>query len=813
MCAYAALGFVVHETERCPYDAIMAHRASRSLVLLCLLVPAAGAFAACDDGATGSGAGDPGGTTGSGAATGAGGEGTGAGFTGSGGSGTGGTSQTLEVEPAAPQTLTVPIGSQAPTISYTATANGQPANAGWQVSQGNIGTVAPGPSSTTTFTPTGTTGGAVKVVAGFAQQTVERDVFVQLVGEQNGYDPNNPLIQGQIADSIADLTAGGGVGGVGGEGLGPGVTDPGLLSALDTPAGDGQAQSLRFVYPYDKTVWPRGLLAPNLMWRWSMGDADAIKIELTTTTGSFSWKGTFARPTILSITGKPFIRHPIPQDIWKMATNTAGGTDQLTVRLTVAKDGQAYGPVSETWTIAPSRLSGTIYYNSYGTNLAKNYPGAVGGDGMFGGAVLSIRGGDTGPALVAGGNGGTDQCRVCHSVSADGSRMVTQRGDSSYVSAGYDLSPMGATEFSLANGAEFPGLSADGSMMLAPNGTLYPLPDSSVALPATGLTSVSTSLVTPAFSPNTNRVVFSALMSGVVTNPKQKLVVMGFDPATYTFSNPVEVVDYTGQPAETRPGWGAFFPNNEAVVFHTQLAAGVDGNNLADLRTRKGAKAELTWVSATDPSTVTPLNWLNGKDDQSVSYLPSAETPISLSCTGDGAQVGNIDAAHTDDVHYNYEPTVNPVASGGYAWVVFTSRRMYGSVADIPPFCSDPRGVDLIQNITPKKLWVAAIDITGQPGTDPSHPAFYLPGQELLAGNSRGFWALDPCKMDGEGCEAGDECCNGYCQPDGDGDLVCSNMPPNGDCSQPQEICTTGADCCDATNLCINGFCTVQPPQ
>ncbi|MBL9026719.1 MAG: hypothetical protein JNL21_31255, partial [Myxococcales bacterium] len=69
------------------------------------------------------------------------------------------------------------------------------------------------------------------------------------------------------------------------------------------------------------------------------------------------------------------------------------------------------------------------------------------------------------------------------------------------------------------------------------------------------------------------------------------------------------------------------------------------------------------------------------------------------------------------------------------------------------------------------------------------------------------------CKMDGEGCEAGDECCNGYCQPDGDGDLVCSNMPPNGDCSQPQEICTTGADCCDATNLCINGFCTVQPPQ
>jgi hypothetical protein len=641
---------------------------------------------------------------------------------------------------------------------------------------------------------------------------VQRDVFVQLVGSQNGFDPNNPLLQGQIADSVSELTAGGGIGGVGGEGLGAAV-DPTLLAVLDAPAGDGQAENLRFIYPYDGTVWPRGMLAPNLMWRWSFGDADAIKIELTTTTSSFSWTGTFAPPAILTQTGAPFIRHPVPQDIWKAATDTAGGTDQLTVSLTVAKDGQAYGPITQTWTIAPARLSGTIYYNSYGTNLAKNYTGAVGGDGTFGGAVLSIRGGDTGPGLAAGGNGDASQCRVCHSVSADGSRMVTQRGDSSYLSSGYDLSPMGATEFALANGAEFPAISANGSMMLGPNGTLYPLPDSSIPLPATGLAAVSTDIGTPAFSPDMQRVAFNLLTSGTLSGPTQKLVVMSFDPATYVFSNPIAVVDYTGQPAEMRPGWAAFFPDGQSVVFHTQLAAGVDGNGLRDLRTRKGAKAELTWVSASDPSTITPLNWLNGKDDNGNVYLPSLEAPISMTCTGDGAQVGSIDPAHQDDVHANYEPTVNPVASGGYAWVVFTSRRMYGSVAEIPPYCSDPRGVNLIDNITTKKLWVAAIDVTGQVGTDASHPAFYLPGQELLAGNSRGFWALDPCKMDGQDCEAGDECCNGYCQPNRDGELVCSNMPPNGDCSNPQEICTTAADCCDATNLCINGFCTVQPPQ
>ena len=40
--------------------------------------------------------------------------------------------------------------------------------------------------------------------------------------------------------------------------------------------------------------------------------------------------------------------------------------------LTVAKGGVAYGPISETWTVAPARLAGTIYYNSYGTQLVQN---------------------------------------------------------------------------------------------------------------------------------------------------------------------------------------------------------------------------------------------------------------------------------------------------------------------------------------------------------------------------------------------------------------------------------------------------------
>src|SRR5262249_50192786 len=158
-------------------------------------------------------------------------------------------------------------------------------------------------------------------------------------------------------------------------------------------------------YPYDKTVWPRGMLAPLLMWSWSTGDADAIQISLKTTTGSFSWTGTFGRPAILTQTGGKFIRHPIPQDVWDMATNTASGpSDQLTVSLTVDKGGMAYGPISETWTVAPARLTGTVYYNSYGTQLVKNWTSLDKAGHSVGAAILGVRSGDTGPTLVVGKN-------------------------------------------------------------------------------------------------------------------------------------------------------------------------------------------------------------------------------------------------------------------------------------------------------------------------------------------------------------------------------------------------------------------------
>ena len=160
---------------------------------------------------------------------------------------------------------------------------------------------------------------------------------------------------------------------------------------------------------------------------------------------------------------------------------------------------------------------------------------------------------------------------------------------------------------------------------------------------------------------------------------------------------------------------------------------------------------------------------------------------------------------------------MQPIVAGGYAWVVFTSRRLYGNQLTAVPWQSWPPRLRHYDPPTspPKKLWVAAIDLNAPPGSDPSHPAFYLPAQELLAGNSRGFWVLDPCKRRRRRrARRGDQCCNGYCEPNGDGGaLVCSNTPPDGNCSAPQEKCTTAADCCDATDVCINGFCANITPN
>ncbi len=693
--------------------------------------------------------------------------------------------QPIVVEPADP-VVTFTMGGTAPTVAFKAkTKDGTPVAAAFTIDRGEIGAIG---TSNGVFTAAGIVGGKAKVTATSKGRTASTTVTVKLVMTENG-------------STETDAGGGaGGYGGVGGEGPGAEVTTDTVAVLKGTPQAD---PGLSALYPYDRTVWPRGILAPLLQWKpGAQGDYDAVRIELTE--DGFSYDGTFAK------TAAPFVHHPIPQQAWKLFLQSNGGEDAK-VKLTFAKGGVAYGSLSWTWKIASAPLKGTVYYNSYGTTLVKNAGGAKGGDGKFGAATLAIKGGSTSPVAVAGTSGDASKCRVCHSVAADGSVLITQRseaGDKRF--SAYDLKTTTETvispEGSSANFA-WPAIYPDGSIFLgdsspapgsssAQNG-LFQVPKGGVVTPASIPSNWPSNFraAFPSFSPDGKQIAFT-MYAGATDADGKTIGTMTFDPAAAP--NQFGAITKVFKPDNGHTAlYPSFLPTSQGLVFEVETrfnsrdfgGTRSDGDSGDDLN--RGARAELWWVDLKTQKTHR-LDALNGRDAAGNPVIPSTSTN-----------------QHDDDTTLNYEPTVNPVPSGGYAWVVFTSRRLYGNVATINPFHSDPRNIDLVTSITPKKLWVAAIDLNAAPGTDPSHPAFYLPAQELYAGNARGYWVVDPCKSDNADCETGDECCGGYCRPNDAGKLVCTDHSPT--CAQEFEKCTTTADCCAGTGLqCINGRC-IQP--
>ncbi|WP_394848395.1 hypothetical protein LZC95_13155 [Pendulispora brunnea] len=649
--------------------------------------------------------------------------------------------------------------------------------ASWSLDRGELGTV----DNNGIFTPSNTLAramsGVVHVTGRYQPQgdrlyQASTAVTVRLRITQNG-KPENGLPTGNP---------------VGGSGIGGPVDAPtkGRLQGTPTNAPDFIG-----LYPYDKTVWPRGLFAPLLQWQ-SSKNVKAVYIHLKE--NGFEFEGFSS--------GNGLINQPIWQAAWDKATYGNTG-DPLTVEIKIDDGTKTYGTVKRTWTIAPGALKGTVYYNSYDTKLAtrlENQPSSAG--------VLAIRPGQTQPVLALG-EGSKNECIVCHTVSGDGSTLFAQiwNKDKDHPSEyknglSYNLktnakiadyvnnAPDGTT-----NNRKFlwSGVSNDGTYALQSSGHTQEAfsgdsrvfrRDNGNAVSASGFDGVIGQAVTPAFSPDGKKVAFNywtAGPHGSNAGDGHSIAIMDFacgaggggaGPSCGSFAFSGLKVIYNN-PQRT-VGWPAWLPDNTGVIFHNVVKLPEGGSPLA---TWKKAQAEL-WYTNTAGQAVA-LKALNG-----TGYLPT-------------------NAEHPDDTVMNYEPTVNPIASGGYYWVVFTSRRMYGNVADGFAYPAPGTG----DKPTPKKLWVAAIDLNARPGQDPSHPAFYLPAQELDAGNMRGYWVVDPCKSNGKTCEGGDECCNGFCRQNDKGALVCTDKPQG--CAQEFEHCDQDSDCCGAGAgyICINNRC------
>jgi hypothetical protein len=297
---------------------------------------------------------------------------------------------------------------------------------------------------------------------------------------------------------------------------------------------------------------------------------------------------------------------------------------------------------------------------------------------------------------------------------------------------------------------------------------------------STGIPAAVGGLGWPSFSPDGKKIAFAH-------GKTSSIGVLDFDLVTTTFSNLVDVATS----GVSTLSWPSITPDSKWVVYQ-------DGNRTDGYTYDQGGtpgKGDLTIALLGGQSTA-KLDAANGISNGKP-YLPFGD----------------------EEAHMNYEPSILPILVGGYAWVVFDSRRQYGNtINDANPYASNlhspPDGP-----ARRKKLWVAALDlVSGQPAmaTDISHPAFYLPGQELSSGNQHASWTLPPCQQNGMGCSSGDECCSGFCrQTNADGGMVFTCVPPQGGCAQEFEACTTSSDCCGANQgyACVNGHCARPIPK
>jgi hypothetical protein len=402
-------------------------------------------------------------------------------------------------------------------------------------------------------------------------------------------------------------------------------------------------------------------------------------------------------------------------------------------------------------------------------------------------------------------------CNGCHSVSADGSRLVSQfqpGGAQTFkLVVGGAANPTGAAAGPRGNfGAFYP----DGSKFISTSAvidvartfmtqglgapqeaTLY---DSNSGQVVANM-GIPPGALMPMLSADGTRLVFN---DNAIANA-HGLAIMQYDVKTDTASG-YKMLMQEGA-GSTRPAWPFVLPDNGAVVFTRTDSADFSGNGagitgaggLPGLPTPggiPGAGAPNSELSIVDiaTGTVTVLAKAMGYDTPQDAASGKTYLPFGA-----------------EELKHNYFPTLSPVAAGGYFWVFFDSLRHYGNLG------------------MQRQLWGAAIDIQadGSYILDPSHPPFYLPGQELGTGNHRAFAALDPCKKDGDKCNSGIDCCGGFCYFD---DMQLELVEPVGSCSPKKmlcskrdERCTSDADCCPPADKslpadsCIAGFCAQLP--
>lgn len=593
-----------------------------------------------------------------------------------------------------------------------------------------------------------------------------------------------------------------------------------IATALDnagTTPSDPAVSSI--LYPYDKTVFPLGLTAPLVMWTAPTGGSHATDVyRLQLKENSYTYDVYATTPLPATSPGPSAAQWGIAQAVWDRVTASNGGpADPLQVVLSRYDAGTmtATASASMAWTIAPASLRGAIYYWT-----ASKAPLGDGGTVDVGHITRMAPGTGAQPVQLNSG-----RCMGCHAVSADGTTLVAAIDDPASAPAAppYVLSwqapnytrPWAVFDVSQSTPlAGYQSTEYGADIAVTPDGayTVWGAPTAGVAgskvlslsntktgalVVDSGLDALTAALQTsaspltydvlsmPAFSPDGTMLATVRSPSSsdnVLPNNPKSIVFTSYTASTQTFGATLNTIVTSTDPAlaanETALAYPSFTPDSKYVAFHAgTLATGCQ-----------------TTCDDTTP------------DDGQLYIAPVA---------GGGAiRLAAIDdPPAASDRNTSLEPTFDPTPAGGYSWVVFTSMREWGNMGWTAGLGED---VTKVENFK-RRLWVAAVDPAI--GTvDPSHPAFYLAGQDDTP-NMRGFWANAQCiatpsagqdaGADGGAagaCTQGFECCSGFCtngQCADVGTLACK--PVGGTCSSSTECCNGAAGV-----SCNSGTCSLD---
>jgi len=499
---------------------------------------------------------------------------------------------------------------------------------------------------------------------------------------------------------------------------------PGVIAAFGAATDADAAMTL--LYPYDGTVFPRGLPSPVIQWNGG-GAADIYKIEAKSDTFELLEYTTVPPPA----------RHPFPSapaNVWAKLTDSTAGNVNVGIQ---RYDGtKAYKAKSQTWTIAPANLKGTIYYTQLAVAANETQ-------------IQRIRPGSNAEPFLQQTAGVT--CIACHTVSKDGSKIVAAVNGGASPWAVYDTTT-GNELYRSNQSSGFQAISPNGSHVLwrhwtstsyGSDGSLNLSTSSSDAVLATLAPGVAGAYPShPVWSPDSKKIAFAMRTAGDGLNFTAStlwVTDVNLAAAPPTFTGTKKVVDPNAQYAVVT--YPSFSPDSSWLAFMRANQSRSDTVGAAEL-----------WISAADGTSQIRLDRANGVPD--VSATPNT----------------------------SWGPNFHPVASGGYFWLAFFSERAYGNTF----------------NGTNRQLWLAAVDAAPKAGKDPSHPAIYITGQNQATTNERPQFTVNPCKPLGQSCENGYDCCDGYCRM-ADGGLICqqkgNECAQQGDKCGSDGDCCTGLRC------------------